>query len=159
MDGGVRVETEAVRRRDAPCGALRQVEWRLRLKGAQLRAAAEVLSEADGAVGEGALVAEAAGGGALQAPEGVDEAPLEALEEAGLLHDVEAQRHGEPECPLGVGDAGEDRFEVGAGVQRATGGAGVAPAAPFAREGDEARFVAGCSGHLDEAGAHVPAAA
>jgi hypothetical protein len=47
VDGGVCVETEAVRRREAPCGALRQVEWRLRLKGAQLQSLEAVVREGD----------------------------------------------------------------------------------------------------------------
>jgi hypothetical protein len=93
MDGGVRVETEAVRRRDAPCGALRQVEWQRRLKGAQLRALEVVVREGDVDVlevlaGEAQHAVEDGGGigvggqrqghlGAVDAPEGLGKEEVE----------------------------------------------------------------------------------
>jgi hypothetical protein len=66
-----------------------------------------------------------------------------ALQEGELLHDAQAQGHGDAERLLTVGDAQEDGLEVGAGVEPAARGAGRAPAAALAREGHEARVVAG----------------
>lgn len=99
--------------------------------------------------------AEATGLRALEPPDGLHQPALEVLEETRVLHEAEAQGHGETQRPLTVGHAREDGFAVEARLQGAAGGARRAPAAAAAAQGEEAAGLTAVARHLDEAAAQL----
>ena len=125
--------------------------------GSQLELTSEPLSEADAGARQRARRAMTPGLAALPVPHHLHQAHFQALEQLWLLDDVEANREGQTQRPLSMRHARQQRRQVDARVQRATGGTRGAPTPVLATERDDSRLGAGLAGDLHEAEPRVTA--